>query len=133
MEVKNISKEELETNLKIAKKRIIFFYTIPLLALIIVALCYLILQINWLLIPFAVLMLITLFGWDCGERTCPNCKKWNAVSWGKYRTETNTKKVKKKTIIGKDKITERKQIKRTFEGKCNHCNYEFEKDRLGLL
>ena len=133
MGVKDISKEEIESNLKIAKKRIILLYTIPLVLIVIVALAYLITQINWLLIPFAVLMLITLFGWDSGDRTCPNCKKWNAVSWGDSKSETKVKKVKKKDMLGREKVIEKKQIKRRFEGKCNNCGYEFEKERLGLL
>ena len=133
MEKKEISKEEMENNLKVSKKRVILLYTIPLILIIIIALVYLITQINWLLIPFAVLMLVTLFGWDGGDRTCPNCKKWNAVSWGNAKADTRVKKIKKKDMFGREKEVEKKQIKRRFEGKCNNCNYEFEKDRFGLL
>ena len=133
MEIKEISKEEIENNYKTSKKRILLLYTLPLVLLIINALAYLITQINWLLIPFAILMFILLFGWDGGDRTCPNCKKWNAVSWGNCKVDERVKKIKKKPLFGKEKEIEKKQVKKRYEGKCNNCNYEFEKERFGII
>ncbi len=134
MKEKDISEKEIKTNTEDSKKRMIFMYFVPVILLIGVAVVYLITSIHWLLIPFAILLLITLFGWDGSDRVCPKCKKFNSVKW------ISTKNLVRKTTITKtNKVTkkaknvEKKKNFRRVHGKCIHCGYDFEKDKNRLL
>ena len=75
----NVSDSKKNLNEKESKKKIIFIYIIPLIALVALGFIYIFTHINILLIPFAFLMFIVLFGWDGATRVCPNCKIWNSV------------------------------------------------------
>ena len=107
-------------------------YLIPLILLIIVAILYIPTQMNILLIFFAILVFITLWGWDSSSRVCRNCKKWNSIVWIKTEKISKKTNVKKQSLFNKNK---KKQVlvKMTrLTGECKHCKceYEIEKNRL---
>ena len=131
-EGKKVSNTEKNENEKYSKKRMIIQYIIPLIILIIVAIIYIPTQINILLIAFAILMFITLWGWDSSSRVCRNCKKWNSVAWIKTERISRKTNVKKKSLLNKNK-KKTVEVKITrLTAKCNNCEceYEVEKNRL---
>ena len=84
----NISDSKKDLNEKESKKKIILIYIIPLIALVVLGFIYIFTHINILLIPFAFLMFIVLFGWD-GATSLD--KKW------KYIWNRRNKNKKEKT------------------------------------
>lgn len=121
-------KKEIAENEKKSRTLTIFLYTIPLILAIIIAFIYIFTQLNFLLIIFAVLMFIVLFGWDGSTRTCPECKKWNAIIWTKVDKETRETQTKKgnKSKTSKEKITK-------MEGKCKHCQKTVNTERKRFI
>ena len=128
-----MNKKEIETNAKLTKRNMIVMYIIPLILLIIVGVIYIPTQNNILLIPFAILMFIVLFGHDASTRSCPNCKKWNSVIWEKTEKKTKSMPVTKKNLIGKKKSTEVKRKYVVYTGKCNHCGYTFQREQEKII
>ena len=110
----NISNSIKKINEKESKRKIIFIYIIPLSVLVILGFTYIFTQINILLIPFAILMFIVLFGWDGATRVCPNCKKWNSVIWIKKESITEIEENTKNTSNSEKKRHKenKKQIKK---------------------
>lgn len=131
--MKEFKQKEIEENQKNTKKKMIIQYLIPLILLIIVAIIYIPTQKNILLIPFAILMLIVLFGHDASSRSCPHCKKWNSVIWEKTEKKTKNIPVTKKNILGKKKDTEVKRKYVVNTGKCRNCGYTFEKEQERII
>ena len=128
MKEKNISQKEIDANTKESKTYMVCMYVVPAAILVCVAVAYLITSQHLLLIPFAILLLIALFGWDGSDRVCPKCKKFNGVKW------ISTKNlVRKTTITKKKKTVEKKKNFRRVHGKCIHCGYDFEKDKNRLF
>ena len=134
----NVSDSKKNLNEKESKKKIIFIYIIPLIALVALGFIYIFTHINILLIPFAFL----LFGWDGATRVCPNCKIWNSVVWIKSEniseteekseniSETEEIKTKKK----KQKSNKKVKIKYTInQGKCKECGCVFERKKQRLF
>lgn len=121
-----MDREKVE-NEKRSKKLTICLYLIPLILAVIIALVYIFIQQNFLLIIFAVLMFVILFGWDGSSRICPECKRWNAIIWTKVEKETTEVKNNDK---GKKQNTKNRITK--MEGKCKYCNkiVHTEKKRL---
>ena len=121
-----MDREKVE-NEKRSKKLTICLYLIPLILAVIIALVYIFIQQNFLLIIFAVLMFVILFGWDGSSRICPECKWWNAIIWTKVEKETREVKNNNK---GKKQNTKNRITK--MEGKCKYCNkiVHTEKKRL---
>ncbi len=121
-----MDREKVE-NEKRSKKLTICLYLIPLILAVIIALVYIFIQQNFLLIIFAVLMFVILFGWDGSSRICPECKRWNAIIWTKVEKETREVKNNDK---GKKQNTKNRITK--MEGKCKYCNkiVHTEKKRL---
>lgn len=121
-------KKEIAENEKKSRTLTIFLYTIPLILAIIIAFIYIFTQLNFLLIIFAVLMFIVLFGWDGSTRTCPECKKWNAIIWTKVDKETRETQTKKgnKSKTSKEKITK-------MEGKCKYCQKTVNTERKRFI
>lgn len=109
--------KQIVENEKKSKTLTIWLYIIPLICAVIIAIAYILTQLNILLIIFAVLMFIILFGWDGSTRTCPECKRWNAIVWIKSEKQTREieKENKGKKQKSKEKITK-------MEGKCRYCN-----------
>lgn len=109
--------KEIVENEKKSKKMTMLLYVVPFACAVIIAIIYILTQLKFLLIIFAILVFITLFGWDGSTRTCPECRKWNAIVWTKVEKETkeSTKEARgKKRKILKEKITK-------MEGKCKYC------------
>ena len=128
----NISDSKKKMNEKESKKKIILMYIIPLTALVIVGLVYIFIHINILLIPFAFLMFIVLFGWDSATRVCPNCKVWNSVIWTKSENISEIEEIKTKKK--KQKNTKKMKIKYTInQGKCKECGCVFERKKQRLF
>lgn len=121
-----MDREKVE-NEKRSKKLTICLYLVPLILAVIIALVYIFIQQNFLLIIFAVLMFVILFGWDGSSRICPECKRWNAIIWTKVEKETREVKNNDK---GKKQNTKNRITK--MEGKCKYCNkiVHTEKKRL---
>ena len=146
---REVPAKERAINKKETSKRLSYTYIIPLVICIIIALAYLFTRIFWLLPVLVVFGLITMFGWDGSTRTCPKCRKWNAVVWIKNerikRTKTVTTKEKKQDkfivlkifsksyrnkkpeYIEKTRIKE-ERIKREH-GKCKNCGHEFKNEK----
>lgn len=128
----NISDSKKKMNEKESKKKIILMYIIPLTALVIVGFVYIFIHINILLIPFAFLMFIVLFGWDSATRVCPNCKVWNSVIWTKSENISEIEEIKTKKK--KQKNTKKMKIKYTInQGKCKECGCVFERKKQRLF
>ena len=108
----NISDSKKDLNEKESKKKIILIYIIPLIALVALGFIYIFTHINILLIPFAFLMFIVLFGWDGATRVCPNCKIWNSVVWIKSENISETEEIKTKKK--KQKSNKKVKIKYTI-------------------
>ena len=125
---RKIGKEELEENEKDYKKKKLLIYTTPLISIIVIAIIYIFTNIHYLLIPFGILFLIFLYGWDSNQRTCPECKKWNSIIWTDTKVIVETAEKPKKGLLGKYKLN--KRITRNV-GKCTNCGKEItiEKQR----
>ena len=124
---KKIDEAEITKNEKESKKKTIIMYLVPMTILVIVGTVYIVAQRNWLLVIFAILMFIVLWGWDSSTRVCPKCKKWNSVVW--IKTERFDKKEEK--IVGKKKKESKIKYTRN-QGKCKNCGciYETIKQRI---
>lgn len=128
----NVSDSKKNLNEKESKKKIIFIYIIPLIALVALGFIYIFTHINILLIPFAFLMFIVLFGWDGATRVCPNCKIWNSVVWIKSENISETEEIKAKKK--KQKSNKKVKIKYTInQGKCKECGCVFERKKQRLF
>ena len=126
---REISEKELKENEKDAKIHKLTLFTIPLVLLIILSVIYIfIIKIDYLLIPFAILFFVFLFGWDSNQRTCKNCRKWNSIVWIDNRIILKTTTEDKKNILGKDK-KKREKINKTI-GKCSNCGKEFTVEKI---
>lgn len=131
--VKDISKKEIAYNDKKTKKLFIFMYLIPLVLLIVIGIIYIPLHNNLLLIPFAILMFIVLFGHDGFIRTCPHCKKWNSVVFIENKNIIKKSKKTSKNLFGKQTVKEVKERKRKFKGECQNCYFTIETERKRLF
>lgn len=122
----------IRENDKRTKKLFLLLYFIPLVLLIIIAIIYIPSHNNILLIPFAILMFIVLFGHDGSVRTCPHCKKWNSVIFTETKNVIRTKKETVKNVFGKEKIKENKIRLKKYTGECQNCGFvvNTEKKRL---
>lgn len=129
---KNIAEREKKENEKISKRRTITIYLIPLILMIITAISYILTQMMIFLILFGILMFIVLWGWDSSSRICPKCKKWNNVEWTKNERKERDTKVKKRSLLNKNKMKTVKEKYVRLEGKCKNCNcvFEMEKGRI---
>ena len=128
----NIPDSKKNLNEKESKKKIILIYIIPLIALVALGFIYIFTHINILLIPFAFLMFIVLFGWDGATRVCPNCKIWNSVVWIKSENISETEEIKTKKK--KQKSNKKVKIKYTInQGKCKECGCVFERKKQRLF
>ena len=127
-----ITEEEKVYNLKHSKIRIIIQYFIPLIIDIVLALKYIPTQNNYLLIPFSIVMLITLYGWDSATRTCPKCKKWNSVNWSKSENAVRITTEEKRTLFGRKKEKQIKEKIKKVKGRCKNCGNmcESEKNKI---
>ena len=106
---KKLDESEVKNNLKYTRKMLILTYILPLIISIIIALIYLFTQKNFLLIPFAIFVLVVLFGADSTSRVCPSCKKWNSVTVIKHVSKTKVIKEKSKGMFNKKKIREKEK------------------------
>ena len=123
-----ITDEEYKANQKDAKKKMYILYLIPLGIAVVLAITYILLRnIVWLIL-FSVVAAVVVFGWDTGNRTCPRCKKWNAVSWIGFKKIEKTTNIKVKSFFGRGKTKDKVEKFRRSTGKCTHCNYTFDKD-----
>lgn len=130
---RQVSKEEYEQNQKSSKTKMIVLYLIPVILLIIIAIIYIPTHFNYLLIPFAILMFIVMFGWDGSTRTCPKCRKWNSVIWIKVEHKKNYETKTKTNFFGKEK---QKQVAikiRHQEGKCHNCGHTFNIEKNSII
>ena len=128
---REVSQKEIKQNEKISKRNKILIYTIPLTLIIIIAIIYILTNNNYLLIPFGIIFLIFLFGWDSNQRTCKECKKWNSIIWTDSKIILKTTKNQKKNILGKEKTKSVKEKITRNVGKCTNCGKEItiEKNR----
>ena len=125
--------KEIVENEKKSKKMTMLLYVVPFACAVIIAIIYILTQLKFLLIIFAILVFITLFGWDGSTRTCPECRKWNAIVWTKVEKETkeSTKEARgKKRKILKEKLQKWKASANTVkmwptERKKTILNYNF--------
>ena len=127
---RNISIKEIEENEKISKRNKMCMYTIPLILLIIIVIIYILTYNHFLLIPFGIIFLIFLFGWDFNQRTCKECKKWNAIIWIDNNVVIKKSSAKKKNIIGKE-VTKniREKVTKSI-GKCTNCGKEITIEKI---
>lgn len=130
---REVSKEEYEQNQKSSKSKMIIFYIIPLILLIIIAIVYIPTHYNPLLVPFAILMFLIMFGWDGSTRTCPKCKKWNSVIWTKVENKRRYEIKKKKRFLRKEKEVQVPIKIRHQEGKCKNCGHIFDIEKNTII
>ena len=127
---KEISKEEIEKNEKISKKNKMYMYTIPLILIIIIVIIYILTNNNFLLIPFGIIFLIFLFGWDFNQRTCSECKKWNSIIWIDNKINLKTTPTQKKNLIGKTVTKNVREKVTKSTGKCTNCGKEITVEKI---
>lgn len=127
---REISKKEIEDNEKISKRNKLYMYTIPLIIIILLVIIYIATSINYLLIPFAIFFLIFLFGMDSNQRTCKECKKWNAIIWIDNKVILKTTSKQKKNLIGKSVTKKIKEKVTTSTGKCTNCGKEINVEKI---
>lgn len=129
---RKVSQKEIEQNEKNRKISKMLLLYIPIIILIIISAIYIfVIRLDVLLIPFAIVFLIFLFGWDANQRTCNNCKKWNSVVWVDNKLIINETKEEKKNFLGIQK-TKRERIDKTV-GKCANCGKEYTKEKIKKL
>ena len=121
---REVSKDEIEENEKISKRNKMYMYTIPMIIIILLAIIYISTNNNYLLIPFGILFLIFLFGWDSNQRTCKKCKKWNSIIWIDSKVDLKIKPKQKKNLIGKTVTKNVRQKVTISTGKCTNCGKE---------
>lgn len=124
-----VSRRERNKNLEEARKKSVILYLIPLVALVIIAIIYIPTHQNWLLVPFAILMFVALFGHDGASRTCPYCKKWNAVVYTTTKNYTKTITEESKDLFGKTKKKTRKEKTKKFFGECSNCKVKVDTEK----
>ena len=123
----------VKENDKRAKRLFLLLYFLPLALLIIIAIIYIPSHNNLLLVPFAFLMFIVLFGHDGSIRTCPHCKKWNSVVFTENKNIIRTKKETIKNVVGKEKVKETKLRLKRFKGECQNCGFVVNTEKKRLL
>lgn len=128
---RDVSKEEMKENERKAKKYKLMLYTLPIILLVTIAIVYILTNINYLLIPFGVIFLLFLFGWDANQRTCKECRCWNSVMWTDSKIVIRTTNKTKKSLLGKDITKSIKEKVNVSTGKCKNCGKEItiEKSR----
>ena len=130
---REVSEKEIEANEKNAKKYKLIFYTIPLILMIIIAIIYILTSIHYLLIPFAIVFFVFLFGWDARQRTCTYCKKWNSMIWTDSKIILKTTREKTKNFLGKEKEKNKREKINKLTGKCTFCGKETLREKSKKL
>ena len=126
---RQVSEKEILKNEKEFKRNKILMYTIPIIALVILLILYILTINHYLLIPFGILFFIFLFGWDSKQRTCPKCKKWNSLIWIENKIILRTTKTKKKILKKEYEKNKKEKISRSV-GKCKNCGEETEIEKI---
>ena len=129
---RQVSEKEILKNEKEFKRNKILMYTIPIIALVILLILYILTINHYLLIPFGILFFIFLFGWDSKQRTCPKCKKWNSLIWIENKIILRTTKTKKKILKKEYEKNKKEKISRSV-GKCKNCGEETEIEKIKKL
>lgn len=127
---REINKEEIQKNEKETKIKKWILYRLPIILEIILVLMYIPTNNNLLLIPIAVLFALILYGIDCNQRVCTHCKKWNSTVVLNLESVIRTTKTKKKNLIGKDKVSSKKNIVDKTRIKCLNCGCEYNKETI---
>ena len=122
---RDISKEEIEKNEKESKRNKVIFFIIPLLAII-----YVPTSNNILLIPIAIVFAVLLYGIDCKQRTCRYCKKWNSAVVIGSKSSVTKKQIEKQKLMGKNRVSEKKQILTENKYKCKNCGHVIEEKKI---
>ena len=125
---RNVSEEEIKQNEKQSKIKNYLLYKIPIIIEIILVLFYVPTANNILLIPISIIFVIILYGIDCHQRICSNCKKWNSTVTLKDDRFLRTTKVEKQNLLGKNKIKKKKNIVNKIQTKCLNCGHVTEKE-----
>ncbi len=126
---KEVSEKIKQNNQKDSNFKKVVLYGIPLVTTIAIGIIYIPTSNHILLIPFGILLLITLFGWDSNSRTCPRCKKWNSILWIKNDNIIDKSSVKTKSFFGKEKTKFDKRYITKSTGKCKECGYTYTKEK----
>ena len=127
---RDVSKEEIEKNEKESKRNKVIFFIIPIILLVLLAIIYVPTSNNILLIPIATVFAVLLYGVDCKQRTCRYCKKWNSAVVIGSKSSVTKKQIEKQKLMGKNKISEKKQILTENKYKCKNCGHVIEEKKI---
>ena len=128
---RKLNEEEVKQNEEESKRKKMLMYTLPIIIFVIIGVIYISTNIHYLLIPFAIVFLIFLFGWDANQRTCTESKKWNSLIWIDNKIIVRKIEKQKKNFLGKEKVKNVREKVSISTGKCKNCGKEitFEKSR----
>ena len=125
---RKVEESEIEENEKVTKKNTWLLFRVPVILDVILAIIYIPTANNILLIPIGIIFVLILYGMDCHQRICENCKKWNSTVVLKSEGFLRTSRVNEKNLFNKNKIKEKKNIVNKTQVKCLNCGYETKKE-----
>lgn len=127
---RNVSEKEIKENEKDTKKKDWLLFKIPVIIGVVLAIIYIPTNYNILLIPIALIFTLILYGFDCHQRICKHCKKWNSTVLLKSEKLLRTTTVTKENLIRKNKTKEKKNIVSKIQTKCLNCGHIYEKETI---
>ena len=127
---RNVSEKEIKENEKETKKKEWLLFRIPVIICIILAVIYILTNYNILLIPIALIFVLVLYGFDCHQRICKHCKKWNSTVMLKSEKVLRTTTVTKENLVKKNKTKEKKSIVTKTQTKCLNCGHIYEQETI---
>lgn len=125
---RDISEKEIKENEKETKKKDLILFKIPIIIGVILSVMYIITNYHIMLIPIAMIFGVILYGFDCHQRICKHCKKWNATINLKSENILRTTTVTKENLFKKNKIKEKKNLVNRVQIKCLNCGKVYERE-----
>ncbi len=127
---RDISENEIKENEKDTKRKDWILFKIPIIIGVALSIIYVITNYHLLLIPIAILFMLILYGFDCHQRICKYCKKWNATVNLKSENVLRTTTVTKENLFRKNKTKEKKNLVNKVQIKCLNCGKVYERETI---
>ena len=125
---RDIREKEIKENEKETKKKDWILFKIPIIIGVILSIIYVVTNYHIILIPVALIFGVFLYGFDCHQRICKHCKKWNATVNLKSENILRTTTVTKENLLRKNKTKEKKNLVNKVQIKCLNCGKVYERE-----